>query len=206
MEDFDSRTATFREPVKQRSAGWRFGDLGDRLARAFSPSVRTASLRTVNGAHAHPLADEDSWYEDSVLPRFPITRQGYDCDAVDSHVAELEAELYEVQRELDEIRASTPSRNDVAAEIDRIGEQTSAVLLAAHDTAEETIQLAHAQADRCVAEATINAEAITQQARTQLDEMQAGIGAITRERERLVEEIRRTSTALLSLAGEPGDG
>ena len=63
-----------------------------------------------------------------------MARQGYDCVAVDEHVADLERELIELDRELADLRARTPSGRQVEAEIHRIGEQTSTILLAAHDS------------------------------------------------------------------------
>jgi cell division septum initiation protein DivIVA len=140
-----------------------------------------------------------------VVPRFAITRQGYDCAAVDEHIAELERELVDLDRELAELRARTSSGGEVAAEIQRIGEQTSKILLAAHDEAHETTCRAQEQADRCLADAAANAIAITEGANRKLREMEREKTSLARERSRLLEDIRGVASALSSVADDAAD-
>jgi cell division septum initiation protein DivIVA len=149
----------------------------------------------------------DQWVEeqpampwDEAPTRFPIAHQGYDCASVDQHVADLEQELGELDGELAQLRAQALSRDDVAAEIERIGEQTSAILIAAHDQAEETKRLAQGQAERCVADAAANAIATTSEANRELRELESEKAALGYERERLLEDIRGVAAALSSLA------
>jgi hypothetical protein len=201
--DFDlDRPGTALDEPKRRSPSSRFGDLGDRLARTFSTSHRAEASWEPSGEDEHP-GDVDSgspW--DQVVPRFAVTRQGYDCVAVDEHIAELERELVDLDGELAELRARTSSGGEVAAEIQRIGEQTSTILLAAHDEAQETTRRAQEQADRCLADAASNALAITEEANRKLRELEREKTFLARERSRMLEDIRSVAGALTSVADE----
>jgi len=188
------------EPVERRPSGSRFVDLGDRLARAFSTSSRTSPSQEGNGEQEHPAAGERALPWEEGPPRFPITRQGYDCAAVEEYVADLERELADQDRELADLRARTPSRNEVAAELERVGEQTSAILLAAHEKSQETARLARAQADKCVSDAASNAVAITEDANRQVRQLEMEKNSLSHQRGLLVEDIRSVATALLALA------
>src|ERR1019366_3842950 len=112
-------------------------------------------------------------------------------NAVDEHVAELE-------RELSQLRASERSDSSVAAEIERIGEQTSAILFVAHDQAQE-------QADRCVADAAANAVAISEEASRRLRQLDGETDSVWRERARLIDDVRHVSGDLATLAQEAND-
>lgn len=138
--------------------------------------------------------------EEEVLPRFVVVRHGYDCTAVDTHVSELERELAEVDRELAELRTQSASREEVADEIKRVGEQTSAVLIAANEQREEILRGAQAQADRSVEEATGRASAITAESEVRVRELQVRHGAAQHEHDRLLGEVRNLSVALAALA------
>jgi hypothetical protein len=174
MSAFGRRQLKLERPARRRSPRSHFAEIGGRVTGALP---RQEYL---------PPAPEDD-----VLPRFPIARQGYDCLAVDEHIAELERELAELDEELLQLRSRPPVENEVAAEIHRIGEQTSSILLTAHDKAQETTRRAQDEAERCVADAAANALAITEGANRQLREI---------ERKLFVQDIRNIAGALSSLA------
>jgi hypothetical protein len=203
MGGFERRGGTINAPARRRSAGGRLADLGDKLARSVSPVDRARSVPEDQDDTEYLIEDERDLQWDNVLPRFPITKQGYDCAAVDEQVAELERELTELDQELADLRAQMPSRSETAAEIEKIGEQTSAILLAAHESAQQTAREAEAQADRCVADAAANAIEITTQANRKLSDLQSETGMLYRERERLLEDVRGVADALGSLADRP---
>lgn len=205
MRDFNRPGAALDDPVRRRSPGFRFADLGDRLARTFSPSDRTGAGGDPKRDVEYPVNGEDTASWDQVLPRFPITRQGYDCVAVDEYVADLERELAEFDREIAELRARAPSGGEVAAEIQRIGEQTSTILLTATDQANETTRRAQEQADRCLADAASNAVAITEEANGQLRELEREKASLVSERLRLLEDIRGVAAALSTVADDAAD-
>jgi DivIVA domain-containing protein len=132
---------------------------------------------------------------DLLAPRFPVARRGYDREAVDDHIAELE-------QELSALRAGRDPSGTVAAEIERIGEQTAAILRVAHEQANGTLRQAHDEADRCLSAAAANAVAMTEDAKAQLHQLDAETDAVWRERARLLEDVRQLATRLSSLADD----
>jgi hypothetical protein len=124
-----------------------------RRIRINEPAKRRSPSPVISTGR-HRLGGADPARSAERPPRFPVTRQGYDRAVVDERfaeleqeVSELEQELIELDRELVNVQASTPPKGDAAAEIAR-GEQVSAVLIAAHESADETERLAEAEADR----------------------------------------------------------
>ena len=139
-------------------------------------------------------------------PRFPIAKQGYDRAIVDERFAELEQELIELDRELANLQASTPPRNEAAGEIDRIGKQVSAILIAAHESADETRRLADAEAGHCIADAESRARSITEDANRELSALHDEIASLRRERDRLLDDIRGIAERLRAVAENPSSG
>jgi DivIVA domain-containing protein len=216
MSDFERSGMTFDEPVKRRSPGTWFADLGDRLA---------GGLRSFD----RPRADEPEWEEydgpeeDTALAdgdwppahppthpatrpttrspgrkRFPTTLHGYDREAVDAHLATLE-------RELAELRVRRLPAPVIEDEIERVGEETSAILRVAHEQAAEITRRAQAQAERCVADAAANAVAMTEDAKRKLSHLDSETDAVWAERARLIDDVRTVATALFSLAEDAAD-
>jgi hypothetical protein len=146
------------------------------------------------------LAPEHVLPPEEELARFPISRRGYHCAAVDTYISELEQELAEVDRELAELRAHSAPRDEVSIQIKRVGEQTSAVLIAANEQRDEMLRMAREEADRQVADATAKATLIAAESEARLRELHAQHAAAGRERDRLLEEVRSVSVALASLA------
>lgn len=188
------RASTFAGgAAKHRSPRVRLGPVRERLMSSFRAG--DPEDRPVEPAQAD---QQDTL--DGILPRFPILRQGYDCLAVDEYIAELERELAETDRELAEVRGQASSTDEVHLELKRIGEQTSAVLIAAHEQRDEILRTAREEAERCVAEAAAQATALTSKTEAQLRELKAQKEATNQERERLLDDIRRISAALAALA------
>jgi DivIVA domain-containing protein len=203
MSDFERSGMAYDEPVKRRSPGTWFADLGDKLARGFNPADR-------------PPDDEGEWeyepYEEPEQPtavadalpweqdrkRFPTVLHGYDRDAVDAHLAALE-------REMDDLRAHRSPSPTVEEEIERLGEETSAILRVAHEQAAEITRRAQTQADRCVADAAANAVAMTEDAKRKLRQLDTETDAVWAERGRLIEDVRSVATSLFSLAEDAAD-
>lgn len=202
MSDFERSGMTVDEPAKRRTPGTWFADMGDRLARGFNSFDR-------------PQAEEPEWepYEEEpeqateavdAVPweparkRFPTALHGYDRDAVDAHLAALEAEI-------EDLRAQRLPGPAVEAEIERVGEETSAILRVAHEQAAEITRRAQSQADRCVSDAAANAVAMTEDAKRKLGKLDSETDAVWAERGRLIDDIRNVATALFSLAEDAAD-
>jgi hypothetical protein len=197
MSEFERPGTTIEEPTKRKSAAARFGDLSDRLSRTFGGLDRTrAELPAWDADEGldYPLmSDTVAW--SPTQQRFPVVRNGYDCAAVDQ-------QFDEVERELAELKEQRSSSGAVAAELDRIGSQTAAVLQAAYEQAAEITRDAREQADRCLADAAANAVGITEKANRRLRELDVETDSVWQERSRLIDDARGVATALLSLADD----
>jgi cell division septum initiation protein DivIVA len=204
VANLERRSLALDRDAKRRGTGSRFGDLSDRLARTFTSGGREhkEDWEERGEQASYELRDEREAAWDQVVPRFPITRQGYEPAAVDAHIADLEQELNELDRELSELRANAPAEDQVAEEIQRVGEQTSAILLAAHDKAQQTTRQAKEQADKCLADAAANAIEMTKEANRKLHELETEKLLVWRERSRLLEDVNNLSKALSQLSAE----
>ena len=201
MSDFERSGMTFDEPVKRRSPGTWFADLGDRLSRGFSTLDRPPDAEPAWEDYEEPdqpTAAVDAMPWEPVRKRFPTALHGYDRDAVDAHVAALE-------REVDDLREQRLPTPAVEAEIERVGEETSAILRVAHEQAAEIVRRARTEAERCVADAAANAVAMTEDAKKKLRQLDTETDAVWAERGRLIEDVRSVATALFSLAEDAAD-
>src|SRR5260370_16434692 len=124
------------------------------------------------------------------MPRFAVVRHGYHCAAVDQYVSELEQELADLDGQVAELRARRLPSEDVSAEIKRVGEQTSAVLIAAHEQAQETARVAEAEAERQLGEARSAATAIVSRANQRLHEAEVETQTGHGDRERVLGDVR----------------
>jgi hypothetical protein len=198
MAVHDNRSLTLERRSSDRSHGVSLAPVGQRLVNFLrGPKEQdTAALE-----EPVDFAPGEQWPErEEVLPRFPLARHGYHCAAVDEYVIELERELAEVDRELAEVRAYSVPRDEVSDQIKRVGEQTSAVLIAANEQRDEILRAAREEADRQVAEATARATLITAEGEARLRELHTQHESAARERDRLLDEVRSVSTALAALA------
>jgi hypothetical protein len=202
MSDFERSGMAYDEPAKRRSPGTFFADLGDRLARGFSSFDRPADEEPEWGPYEEPdqptaAVDAVPW-EPPGRKRFPTALHGYDREAVEVHLAALEAEI-------DDLRAHRSPAPDIEAEIDRVGEETSAILRVAHEQAAEITRRARTEAEKCVADAAANAVAMTEDAKRNLRQLDSETDAVWAERGRLIEDVRNVATALFSLAEDAAD-
>ena len=202
MTSYDNRPQTFLGANKPGPRRVNLGPVGQRIASVFRPADEP-DPRPEARRVARWSPEEDEPAPDELPARFPVARNGYDRVAVDRHVAdldqhvvELERELNEVDRELAELRSRALSTDDVATEIRRIGEQTSEVLITAHEQRGEILRVAREEADRCVAEAQARARSIRVDGEARLRGLAAENEAALSERERLLGDLRGVSAAL----------
>jgi vacuolar-type H+-ATPase subunit H len=199
MAVHNNRSIGLERGESERSRGVSLAPVGQRVVNF----LRGPKLQDDGYAGEQPtgVIEDERWSEsEEVLPRFPMSRNGYHPAAVDSYVAELEQELAEVDRELAEVKAQSAPRDEVSIQIKRVGEQTSAVLIAANEQREEMLRTAREEADRQVADATAKATLITADGEAKLRDLESQYAATGRERDRLLDEIRSVSVALASLA------
>jgi DivIVA protein len=201
MSDFERSGTTVDESAKRRTPGTWFADMGDRLARGFSSFDRPQAEETEWEPYDEtdqPTAAVDAMPWEPTRKRFPTALHGYDRGAVDVHLAALEAEI-------EDLRAQRLPAPAVEAELERVGEETSAILKVAHEQAADITRRARSQADRCVADAAANAVAMTEDAKRNLRQLDSETDAVWAERGRLIEDVRNVATALFSLAEDAAD-
>ncbi|HUZ28938.1 MAG TPA: DivIVA domain-containing protein [Solirubrobacteraceae bacterium] len=191
MTEFMDHGAALAEPAAPHPAGRRLAGIGQRLAQTFSRTEPPD--QTLQPTEQYSAV----WQDD--MPRFAMVRHGYHCAAVDQYVSELEQELADLDRQVDELRARPLPSGDVSAEIKRVGEQTSAVLIAAHEQAQETVREAEAEAERQLGEAKVEATAIVCRANQRLHEAEAEAQTVHGARERLLGDVRSAAAALTEL-------
>lgn len=194
MAFYNNRSIVLDRGAK-RGSRRPLGPVGHRLAGVMrkpeGPDHETNSVA--------PPGEADTFVEASPQ-RFPLVLRGYDRLAVDAYVSELEAELAGLDQELAELRGEGAAAHEVASEIKRIGEQTSAVLMAAHEQRERILSEARAEADRCVNDANTTANARTKECEDRLRVLGAQTKAAQSERDRLLGDLRAISAGLAAVA------
>jgi cell division septum initiation protein DivIVA len=199
MSELNRPGATVDRPKQRKPPSSRLADLGDRIARTFTPTPEhgkapDAPWDVATEAHYAVTDDVDAHWDDEASP-FPVVRSGYDRDAVDAYLNELE-------QEIDELRSNRSSDDAVSTEIKRIGEQAAAILQTAHQQAAETTRKAREEAEKCLSDAAANAISMKDEAKSKLRELDTETDAVWRERSRLIEDVRSVATTLFSLAEE----
>jgi cell division septum initiation protein DivIVA len=197
VQEADAAEEAVRSPFSDlagRFANWMTG--ADRLP--VDETAPSEEPETGNPPDPPEPGDPAAPAEVDLSARFPLAPFGYSRAAVDEHVTRLE-------RELEQRRAKQAPMASITEELERIGEQTSSILVVAHDKAQETTRLAQEQAERCVADAAANAVQITAEAKAKLRELDAETDAVWRERERLLEDVRVVSAALANLANQASE-
>jgi DivIVA protein len=194
------RHGATQPPQARHSMAWRLGELSGRLANAFSGRPHARTDKQFEDRLEPPIELDWTLRKESVLAPFPSAKQGYDCDVVDQYVDELQAALVETQSELADLRGQLSSRTSITTEIERLGEQTSAILITAQDKAHDTVSRAQVDAETCVADAASYAAALREEANLERRQAEAETTALRDERARLLEEIGHTAAALSALA------
>lgn len=170
-------------------------DIGLKDPVSLDPGARAAIAMQDTVAFEPPDAIET---HEEFEPRFGMVWRGYDRDAVEEYLAQLEGEL-------ETVRAERRPDAGVREEIDRIGEETAAILRVAHERAEAIVSRAQARADLLVADADAQARAITTAAEQRLVAIDADTDAVWRDRARLVEDTRKLADALLGVADDAAE-
>lgn len=204
--------AASRAAAANRRRSVAAGREGAPSAGAFSRGSAHAarSLRGGDRDHRPPALPPADDQVEEPLPElmggegsshFPVAPLGYNRQAVDEHVADLESELTELRHALAQASHGEAPMS-IQEELERIGAETASILVVAHDKAHETTRLAQEQADRCIADAAANAVAITEEATRKLQELEAETDGVRRHRERLIADVRNISSSLQSLADD----
>lgn len=133
--------------------------------------------------------------QDARNPQFTLVFRGYEREAVDRYVAEV-IEL------ITELEATQTREGTVQRALEEVGEQTSSILQRAHETAEEIASRARSQAEGRVARAERDAEQTVAQAEAEAQRIRADVRDVWQQRSRLIEELRRLSDEVLTVADD----
>jgi cell division septum initiation protein DivIVA len=126
-------------------------------------------------------------------PPFPIVLRGYDRAAVDEHLDGL-------NRLIEELRTARSPQAAVRQALDRVGEETSAILQRAHETADEITAAARADAHRRVETAQREADSLRQEAERQARALASDSDNVWHERTGLLHDMRKLADSVLEVA------
>jgi DivIVA domain-containing protein len=137
---------------------------------------------------------------------FPGALRGYDRDAVDRYVEE-------VNQAIAELEISSSPQSAIRHALEQVSEETSGLLQRAHETADEItarsraqaddrLQRAQNEADEVRAMAAREAAEMRAEAEARVDALRRNADAIAEERRVLIEELREAGRRLAELADE----
>jgi DivIVA domain-containing protein len=149
-------------------------------------------VTTLRGLGRFPRGSE-SFVRRVSDPSFPAAMRGYDRAAVDAYVEE-------VSRIVAELEARQSSEAVIKRALEDVGEQTSAILQKAHETAEEVTRRSRAQADDRLENASREADRLRRGADQWLHSIQAEVETLFAERRRVIEDMRLLAEELLGVA------
>jgi len=128
-----------------------------------------------------------------VRAEFPVAFRGYDREVVDAHLAAIEEDVAELY-------ATRSPQSAVRRELDRVGQETTAILQRAHEAAEEVTRSSRVRADARMDEAEREAERIRREAEARLKQIDKDTDEVWADRRRLLEDARSMGEALIRVA------
>jgi DivIVA domain-containing protein len=123
---------------------------------------------------------------------FPIALRGYDRDAVDEFVRE-------VNRILAELQVGRSPRAAIRHALDQVSEETFGILERAHETADEITARSRSQADDRLQWAEREAREAIAAATERVQALDADAERVWQERQRLLDDVTRISTDLTAI-------
>jgi DivIVA domain-containing protein len=124
---------------------------------------------------------------------FPIALRGYDRDAVDAYVCD-------VNRIIAELQVGRSPQSAIRHALDQVSDETRGILERAHETADEITARSRSQADDRLQWAEREAREAIQAATIRVQELDADAEKVWEERHRLIEDVARISADLATLA------
>ena len=190
----DGRENPPDEVTTERSRGSETGPAPEVVSGVVRVSgLREEAAATVSPVPPDPFGDAASAATELGDVTFPSVWRGYDPHAVDAYVRRVAQTV----TALEEMR--TP-QDVVRRALDRVGEETAAILREAEEAAQRIITKSRSDAADRVQKAEREAHEITQRSRTRLRDLDADIDRIWVERQRLIDDVRKLAGRLLNLA------
>jgi DivIVA domain-containing protein len=124
---------------------------------------------------------------------FPIALRGYDRDAVDAYVVE-------VNRIIAELQVGRSPRSAIRHALDQMSDETRGILERAHETADEITARSRAQADDRLQWAEREAREAIAAATGRVHDLEADAERVWQERQSLIDDVNRIATELTDVA------
>jgi cell division initiation protein len=128
---------------------------------------------------------------------FPIVLRGYDRDAVDAYVQEVNRVVADLQR-----RQSPQSA--IRHALDQVSDETRGILERAHETADEITARSRAQADDRVQWAEREAREAIAAATERVHDLEADAERVWEDRQSLIDDVQRIAQELSAVADDAG--
>jgi DivIVA domain-containing protein len=128
---------------------------------------------------------------------FPIVLRGYDRDAVDSYVRE-------VNRVIADLQVSRTPQSAIRHALDQVSEETRGILERAHETADEITARSRSQADDRLQWAEREAREAIGAATERVHDLEADAERVWDERQSLIDDARRIAHELTAVADDAG--
>jgi DivIVA domain-containing protein len=129
---------------------------------------------------------------------FPVALRGYDRDAVDAYVRD-------VNRIIAELQVGRSPQSAIRHALDQVSEETRGILERAHETADEITSRSRAQADDRLQWAEREAREAIAGATARVHELEGDAERIWQERQALVDDVRRIADELVHVADDAGE-
>lgn len=128
---------------------------------------------------------------------FPIALRGYDRDAVDEYVRD-------VNRIIAELQVGRSPQSAIRHALDQVSEETRGILERAHETADEITARSRAQADDRLQWAEREAREAISAATQRVHDLEGDAERVWQERQALVDDVRRIAEELVHIADDAG--
>jgi DivIVA domain-containing protein len=128
---------------------------------------------------------------------FPVVLRGYDRDAVDAYVRE-------VNRVIAELETRQSPQSAIRHALDQVSDETRGILERAHETADEITARSRAQADDRLQWAEREAREAIAAATERVHALEADAERVWDDRQGLIDDVRRIAQELSAVADDAG--
>jgi DivIVA domain-containing protein len=128
---------------------------------------------------------------------FPVALRGYDRDAVDAYVQD-------VNRIIAELQVGRSPQSAIRHALDQVSEETRGILERAHETSDEITARSRAQADDRLQWAEREAREAIAAATERVHELEADAERVWQERQALVDDVSRIAGELNAIVEDAG--
>ena len=128
---------------------------------------------------------------------FPVVLRGYDREAVDAYVRD-------VNRVIAELQTRQSPQSAIRHALDQVSEETKGILERAHETSDEIAARSRAQADDRLQWAEREAREAIAAATERVHSMEADAERVWEERQALIDDARKIAQELTAVADDAG--